>query len=47
MIENTLKKQQVVMNARVNLSTDRLVLELVGDKELTSYLIPVIGKTRV
>lgn len=44
LIENTLKKQQGVTNARVNLSTDRLVLEWVGDKELISYLVPVIEK---
>ncbi|MDJ1256715.1 MAG: cation transporter [Candidatus Midichloria mitochondrii] len=44
LIENTLKKQQEVTNARVNLSTNRLALGWVGDKELISDLIPVIEK---
>jgi P-type Cu2+ transporter len=44
LIENTLKKQDGVLNARLNMSTRRLVIEWNGEKKQIKKLIDIIEK---
>lgn len=44
LIENTLRKQENVLNARLNMSTRRLVIEWQGDKKQIKKLIDIIEK---
>ncbi len=44
LIENTLKKQDTVLNARLNMSSRRLVLEWEGEKKLVKKLVDIIEK---
>jgi P-type Cu2+ transporter len=44
LIENTLKKQKNVLNARINLSTKRLTIEWLGSKDYINLLVDMIFK---
>jgi len=44
LIENTLKKQEGVLNARLNMSSRRLVIEWQGEKKQVKKLVDIIEK---